>query len=392
MHEPSTPSLGGTPTVRIYRKTPTVWTLKWRVAGKATATSVTGTRKEAETRARQITKELSRRHGGKVVSNDDAEVAQLLRKISGERSPFALLRELERAEQILDGHSLIEAAGFYAKRGPMTCERTTFKDAVARFLKAYQSSPVQTVAGLRKELQAFAEKHARLEITSLTEPMLEDWITRSEPGPRYFNNRLATWKTFLNRCRDWKYLPAGDKHPGELIKPKRLADKTPEILSVRQCKQLLDVVPEDLLPYLAVGCFAGVRPFELMRLKWEDFIWERKYLHVRAEVAGKTSQERFVPLQDNLLKLLAPWRNSTGKFCETHSREKLSLLAREKKILHAWPMDVMRHSFCSYRLAQTQNIGQVAEEAGNSPTIIRRHYRRPLTKEDGDEWFKLGKS
>ena len=52
-------------------------------------------------------------------------------------------------------------------------------------------------------------------------------------------------------------------------------------------------------------------------------------------------------------------------------------------------MDVMRHSFCSYRLAQTQNIGMVAEEAGNSPSIIRKHYRRPLKREDGDVWFAI---
>ena len=33
-----------------------------------------------------------------------------------------------------------------------------------------------------------------------------------------------------------------------------------------------------------------------------------------------------------------------------------------------WTPDVLRHSFCSYRLAETRNIGQVAEEAGNSLT------------------------
>ena len=119
MHDSLTPSLGGAQTVRIYQKTDKVWTLKWRVAGKAAATSVTGTRKDAETRARQISKDLSRRQGGKIVSNDDAEVAEMVRKLAGERSPFVMLRELERAQQILAGHSLIEAAGFYAKRGPM---------------------------------------------------------------------------------------------------------------------------------------------------------------------------------------------------------------------------------------------------------------------------------
>ena len=39
----------------------------------------------------------------------------------------------------------------------------------------------------------------------------------------------------------------------------------------------------------------------------------------------------------------------------------------------------LRHSFCSYRLAQTNSAAQVALEAGNSPTKIFRHYRELVT-------------
>jgi hypothetical protein len=49
----------------------------------------------------------------------------------------------------------------------------------------------------------------------------------------------------------------------------------------------------------------------------------------------------------------------------------------------------MRHSFCSYLLAKEQNIGLVAEQAGNSPEMIKRHHRRPLTYEEGEAWFEM---
>jgi hypothetical protein len=49
----------------------------------------------------------------------------------------------------------------------------------------------------------------------------------------------------------------------------------------------------------------------------------------------------------------------------------------------------MRHSFCSYLLAKEQNIGLVAEQAGNSPEMIKKHYRRPLTQEEGEAWFEI---
>jgi hypothetical protein len=68
----------------------------------------------------------------------------------------------------------------------------------------------------------------------------------------------------------------------------------------------------------------------------------------------------------------------------------LSKLLREKGLIKEWPQDVMRHSYISYRLAQGYGRGQVAEWAGNSEGEIRRSYRRPLRKEDGDRWFEVG--
>ena len=40
-----------------------------------------------------------------------------------------------------------------------------------------------------------------------------------------------------------------------------------------------------------------------------------------------------------------------------------------------WKKNALRHSFISYRVADTQNVAQVALEAGNSPAIIFAHYR-----------------
>ena len=80
---------------------------------------------------------------------------------------------------------------------------------------------------------------------------------------------------------------------------------------------------------------------------------------------------------------------STTKVCMFKSPELLSKDAIDRNVVKSWPPDVLRHSFCSYRLAETQNLGQVAEEAGNSPEIIRRHYRRPLLKKRAKEYFSI---
>jgi hypothetical protein len=54
-----------------------------------------------------------------------------------------------------------------------------------------------------------------------------------------------------------------------------------------------------------------------------------------------------------------------------------------------WKHNALRHSFISYRVAQTQNVAQVALEAGNSPQMIFRHYRELVRPADAKTWFSL---
>ena len=46
--------------------------------------------------------------------------------------------------------------------------------------------------------------------------------------------------------------------------------------------------------------------------------------------------------------------------------------------------NALRHSFCSYRLALTQNANQTALEAGHSADILFKHYRQLCTEAEAD--------
>jgi hypothetical protein len=54
-----------------------------------------------------------------------------------------------------------------------------------------------------------------------------------------------------------------------------------------------------------------------------------------------------------------------------------------------WPRNVLRHSYISYRIAIVQSADQVALEAGNSPSIIFKHYRELTTPEVAEKWFGI---
>jgi hypothetical protein len=101
----------------------------------------------------------------------------------------------------------------------------------------------------------------------------------------------------------------------------KVALTVPEILGPAHFKRLLRTAEEEipeLIPFLAMAGFAGVRRSELVReyaedevLKWEDVNWQKQLTTVRHEVAKQTSQKmgnrRFIPMEAALLHWLAPY-------------------------------------------------------------------------------------
>jgi hypothetical protein len=51
--------------------------------------------------------------------------------------------------------------------------------------------------------------------------------------------------------------------------------------------------------------------------------------------------------------------------------------------------DGARHSFISYRTAEIRDVARVADEAGNSPNVIKRHYREIVTSEAAKVFFAI---
>ena len=54
-----------------------------------------------------------------------------------------------------------------------------------------------------------------------------------------------------------------------------------------------------------------------------------------------------------------------------------------------WKHNALRHSFISYRVADIQNVAQVALEAGNSPQMIFQHYRELVRPAEAKAWFTI---
>ncbi len=399
----------GTGKVRISKRTNGCFALCWREMGETRKTTK-GTAEKAIAWAEEKAHELDAGSGRRWVDAGEAEAVEALRGIAGEGdgSLRRLVEDVRGAVKWLDGRAagadLTAAARWYAEHGPLKIAQAELAAAVARFLAEYDRGSKATRSTFGTELDGFLKvpAHHGLLLSEVTEERLTAWVHRKvdgkhDPAPRTLRGRITTWVTFLNRCRDWKLLPERGKHAAEVLRKPVIPDAGKEILSVEQGKALLVAVREHdskLETYLLIAGWLGLRPSEVQRLTWQGFDWERGYLHVTAAVAGKTSSERYVPVDPRVLKLLR-WqfitsrKKVTANVCGFRSREFLSVLARREKVLATWPPDVLRHSFCSYRIACVKSLDQVAEEAGNSPAILKSNYRKPMRPEDGAAWWGI---
>lgn len=98
------------------------------------------------------------------------------------------------------------------------------------------------------------------------------------------------------------------KNPISQVPCYAITPSPPAILTVEQARRLLDAAAQtddrlDLLGYVVLGLFAGLRRAELERLTWKAIKWDRRMVTVDAH-AAKMASIRNVPLPDNALDWL----------------------------------------------------------------------------------------
>jgi integrase len=172
----------------------------------------------------------------------------------------------------------------------------------------------------------------------------------------------------------------------------RIKAKLPGILSVKQTAALLENAEAEILPHFALGLFAGLRVAEIGRLDWSDIDFAKKTIDVKAEVAKKTSQRRWVPMSDNLVVWLVPHSKAHGPVAPQSAKEYFIQRARRRAGITDWPSNALRHSFCSYHFALYEDAPRTASQAGHSggqTQMLFAHYRDRVTKEAAQAYFSI---
>jgi integrase len=175
-----------------------------------------------------------------------------------------------------------------------------------------------------------------------------------------------------------------ENNPCKAVKRPRSDDSPPSIFTPPETKKLLQAAlsyDPGLIPYLAIGLFAGVRPLEIQRLARADI--SERYIEIKAAKA-KTRKRRLVSLSGNLKQ----WLALGGDLPLTNKRKRLAQILKLTGI--NWQPDIMRHSFASYHLALHQSADKTAFELGHRDSkMLFAHYRELVSFEAANAYWNI---
>jgi integrase len=163
----------------------------------------------------------------------------------------------------------------------------------------------------------------------------------------------------------------------------------PEILTVEQCRKLLKAAQAHkegrLVPWLAISLFAGLRPFEITRLTWQQINLKDGEIRLEANQT-KTGRPRVVSICPTLRAWLMRHKDETI-FPPNWLKDFRAV--RKAAGVERWPSDAARHTAISHFFRKTGSYGLTAEQFGNSESIIKAHYQGRVTSEDTKKFYGL---
>lgn len=309
-----------------------------------------------------------------------------------------------RAKAKLGARSLEAAVDDYLARYPVDLPKRTAGEVLNELVAAKRADGLSPV--YLKDLGFRIGKFSRDfggQLSNISATAIADWLRNMGCAPRGRNNyRRAIITLFMFAASrgyvakdqidfDRNVAVAAEKSsaieiftPMEMRKLLLTSRMNPKNLPAGFNRRYASV---GLTPFLALGAFAGLRAAEIERQQWEDINLKRGWIRVTA-AKGNTAQKRLVPVPANLKQWLDLYEQSNGPVCElARTPDALRRLAIRANV--PWKHNALRHSFISYRVAQTGNIPQTAMEAGNSVAMVNRHYRELVTPDEAIDWFAI---
>lgn len=311
-----------------------------------------------------------------------------------------LFQAWQRADE--GGYDLLGACMAFEKEDE-PAKPIQFSEAQKLFLAAKRAKGLrpESLKSYRSTYNQFGAKFDNDNLDGITAEQVATWLDGQHYSAVRFNRALADLGTLRNWAESKGY--SVGRHDPFAGNERRLLDQADvSILTVEQAADYLAKAVEvpECGPVTVLVLLCGLRVSEALQTRDQDIeLWPHAPL--AADMAWGKPDESIVTVRGQASKLRAR-RICTLQPSAIHwlalALEKGGVLPLSQSVydkarrakLPAIPANSLRHSFCSYHLAHFKNIGLTAEEAGNSPEMIAKHYKELVRPKAAAKFWQMG--
>jgi len=328
-------------------------------------------------------------------ANLQSAARPVVTRLTGEQVAIA-----EAAFAQLGGRPLLEAVTFYLRNYREPVKPATVAEAFERFMAERRAANLRpaSLLNLRNMNRELLTLHGKCRLGDILPDTLRPLVFKSSRTPTSADGYRRGIHAFFSWAVESGFLR---DNPCASIRPVKIERGEPEVLTVDECRRLLEAAATfkagRLVPYVALALFAGLRPTELARLDWSRVDLTERIVTVGADVA-KLRGKRIVELSPNLVSWLEPFlatgapivgANHRKDFEEVRAAAGWGTPTKDAPQLREWTQDIMRHTAISMHLATYEHEGRTALWAGNSPDVVQRHYRGLVKKSSAAAFWSL---
>jgi integrase len=305
--------------------------------------------------------------------------ADVLRLLGGRATPQEVARDWLKRNDVALPRLMVAAAVEQMKKQAESDGKSALR------LKQFDNVLDRFAVSFNQEVHTITPKLIAEYLTALA---LAERTRRNHRDVIGFFNRWLVLRGYLAKGTDW--LEGVQNYKAR--KMGAISTYTAD-----EMRRLITAADDRILPMIVIGGFAGLRHAEIARLNWQDIDLEEGFIEVIPVEGTKSDQRRrIVPLKDNLKAFLLPLAKKSGKVVSVVNTTKQLLKtavdtgdeASEVEALE-WKHNALRHTYISARVAESGDVPRVADEAGNSPHVIRTNYLKRIRPAAAAEWFAI---
>jgi len=364
------------------------------------AATIEDARKTARAKIKTLTSGTA--HVGTLTPRQTAVVSDAVEILRGVGVPLSdAARQFAEAFKILDGKgTIVEAARFFVTERAVELADIKFSDAAKKFeiRNADQNFSASYKADCRQHLAILSKSLGSVSIRDLKKPELTAALKAASRGRsvRRFKNLRGTLNAFFSYAQGEGWLRQDRQHEADAVEIPNETNPAAGMIQIYTPEEITTVlsrIDSDMVPFVVLSGFAGLRSSEVHRMAWEMIRFPAKVI-VLDKAFTKTKRRRVIPLCDSVIAWLEPLAKK-GLIYDC------TLDHLEYRLKKAWPTDAdgkqlvprrknaLRHSYGTYRFALLQDEQKVSSEMGNSPTELREHYAEIALPDDAKKWFSI---